>query len=152
MAGKKRDPAVTHKIMSAVKSKDTSPELTLRKALWHEGFRYRVNYKKLPGKPDIVFTKWKLVVFCDGDFWHGHNWAIRGIGSLDEELSGYSDYWKSKIIRNIERDEENNKTLKSLGWTVIRIWESEIKSDLESCVELIKETLFEQMISCTDYM
>lgn len=71
--------------------------------------RYRVNYKRLLGKPDIVFTKLKVVVFCDGDFWHGHNWAIRGQRSLQEELSGYSQYWRDKILRNIERDEENNK-------------------------------------------
>lgn len=147
MNGKKRDPAVTRKIMSAVKSKDTRPELKLRRALWKEGLRYRVNYKKLPGKPDIVFTKWQVVVFCDGDFWHGHNWAIRGQSSLQEELSGYSQYWKNKILRNIERDEENNMALKALGWTVIRLWESDIKSDLEGCVNTIKETLFEQKLS-----
>lgn len=143
MDGKKRDPAVTHKIMSAVKSKDTRPELKLRKALWHEGLRYRVNYKKLPGKPDIVFTKWKLVVFCDGDFWHGHNWAIRGLSSLQEELEGYSQYWRDKITRNIERDEENNKSLRALGWTVIRIWESDIKQDLGGCVKVVEETIFD---------
>lgn len=151
MGGQKRDSTVTHKIMSAVKSKDTRPELKLRKALWHEGLRYRVNYKKLPGKPDIVFTKWKLVVFCDGDFWHGHNWAIRGLNNLHEELSGYSQYWQDKILRNIERDEENNKALRALGWTVIRIWESDIKNDLGGCVNTIKEILFEQKLSQTDY-
>lgn len=152
MSGKKRDPAVTHKIMSAVKSKDTRPELRLRKALWKEGLRYRVNYKKLPGKPDIVFTKLKVVVFCDGDFWHGHNWAIRGQSSLQEELSGYSKYWKDKILRNIERDEENNKALKAQGWRVIRIWESDIKNDLDRCVETVKEALFEQKLTQTDYL
>lgn len=152
MSGKKRDPAVTHKIMSAVKSKDTRPELKLRKALWKEGLRYRVNYKKLPGKPDIVFTNLKVVVFCDGDFWHGHNWAIRGQSSLQEELSGYSQYWRDKILRNIERDEENNKALKAQGWTVLRIWESDIKNDLDSCVEAVKETLFGQKLAQTDYM
>lgn len=152
MSSKKRDPAVTHKIMSAVKSKDTRPELKLRKALWKEGLRYRVNYKRLPGKPDIVFTKLKVVVFCDGDFWHGHNWAIRGQSSLQEELSGYSQYWRDKILRNIERDEENNKALKAQGWTVIRIWESDIKNDIEGCVETVKETLFEQKMALTDYV
>lgn len=152
MSSKKRDPAVTHRIMSAVKSKDTRPELKLRKALWKEGLRYRVNYKKLPGKPDIVFTKLKVVVFCDGDFWHGHNWAIRGQNSLQEELSSYSQYWRDKILRNIERDEENNKALKAQGWTVIRIWESDIKNDLDGCVEAVKETLFEQKLAQTDYM
>ena len=147
MCRKKRDPAITHKIMSAVKSKDTLPEIKLRKALWKEGLRYRVNYKQLPGKPDIVFTKWKVVVFCDGDFWHGHNWVIRGQNSLQEELSGYSQYWRDKILRNIERDEENNKALMALGWTVVRIWESEIKSNLDSCVETVKESLFEQKLA-----
>lgn len=142
-----RDPATTHKIMSSIPSKNTKPELFLRKALWHENLRYRVNFKKLPGKPDIVFTKEKLVVFCDGDFWHGHNWAIRGMGSFEEELSGYSDYWKKKILRNVERDDENNKSLIALGWTVIRIWESDIKNDLDGCVKLIKEALFEAKLS-----
>lgn len=151
MDNKKRDPAITHKIMSAVKGKDTRPELSLRKALWHEGLRYRVNYKKLPGKPDIVFTKWRVVVFCDGDFWHGHNWAIRGMNNLQEELSGYSQYWRDKILRNIERDEENNKALNALGWTVIRLWESEIKNDLDGCVKAVKEILFEQMVLQIDY-
>lgn len=152
MNSQKRDPAVTHKIMSAVKSKDTRPELKLRKALWREGLRYRVNYKKLPGKPDIVFTKWKVVVFCDGDFWHGHNWAVRGQNSLQEELSGYSQYWREKILRNIERDDENNKALIALGWTVVRIWESDIKNDLDGCVKTVKESLFEQKLSQTDYI
>lgn len=152
MNGQKRDPAVTHKIMSAVKSKDTRPELKLRKALWREALRYRVNYKKLPGKPDIVFTKWKVVVFCDGDFWHGHNWAVRGQNSLQDELSGYSQYWREKILRNIERDDENNKALIALGWTVVRIWESDIKNDLDGCVKTVKESLFEQKLSQTDYI
>lgn len=151
MDDKKRDPAITHKIMSAIKSKDTRPELRLRKALWYKGLRYRVNYKKLPGKPDIVFTKWKVVVFCDGDFWHGHNWAIRGMENLQEELSGYSQYWRDKILRNIERDEETNRALRELGWRVIRIWESEIKNDLDGCVKLVQEILFEQMASQTGY-
>ena len=111
---------MTHKIMSAVKSKDTRPELILRKALWRKNHRYRVNYKMLPGRPDIVFTKYRVVVFCDGDFWHGHNWALRGMSSLEEELDKYSDYWKNKILRNIERDRENNQALLALGWTVLR--------------------------------
>ena len=92
-----RDPEITHKIMSFVKSKNTRPEIALRKSLWHRGLRFRVNDKTLPGKPDIVFTRAKIAVFCDGDYWHGHNWAIRGMRNLDEELSGYSDFWVSKI-------------------------------------------------------
>lgn len=141
MSAKERDPKVTHKIMSAIPSKNTEPELMLRKALWKENLRYRVNYKKLPGKPDIVFTKYRVVVFCDGDYWHGHNWAIRGLGSLEEELSGYSEFWRSKILRNIERDTEVNEVLKAQGWTVIRIWESDIRKSIDDCVNRIKETL-----------
>ncbi len=142
-----RNPEITHKIMSSIHSKGTKPEIMLRKALWHENLRFRVNYKNLPGKPDIVFTKYKVAIFCDGDFWHGHNWALRGMQSLDEELEGYSDYWKEKILRNVERDQENNCLLWALGWTVLRIWESDIKSNLSGCVKTVKEVLFDVMIS-----
>lgn len=124
--------------MSAVKSKDTRPELMLRRALWHENMRYRVNFKNLPGKPDIVFTKYKIAVFVDGDFWHGHNWALRGMSSFEEELEGYSDYWRTKLLRNIERDKENDLLLRSMGWTVIRFWESEIKKDVELIRALLR--------------
>lgn len=143
MKGKERTPEVTHKIMSAIPSKDTKPELLLRKALWRENLRYRVNFKELPGKPDIVFTKYHIAVFCDGDFWHGHNWVIRGKNSLEEELDGYSKFWRNKIINNIKRDNKVNNSLYSLGWTVIRFWESEINNDLDSCVRAVKKALFE---------
>ena len=137
----KRDPNITSRIMSSIPSKDTKPELLLRKALWHMNLRYRVNYKKLQGKPDIVFTKQKLVVFCDGDYWHGHNWAIRGLSSLEEELSGYSEFWRDKILKNIERDQRVTANLESTGWTVIRIWESDINRDLDSCIERVISAL-----------
>jgi len=140
-----RDPAITHKIMSSVKSKNTRPEIALRKALWHQGLRFRVNYKGLPGKPDIVFTRVKVVVFCDGDYWHGHNWALRGMKSLDEELAGYSEFWAKKIRRNIKRDEEVNRQLAELGWTVVRVWESDIKSDVLACGEGIVKIYTENL-------
>jgi DNA mismatch endonuclease (patch repair protein) len=108
--------------------------------------RYRINYKKLPGKPDIVFTKKKIAIFCDGDFWHGHNWALRGLSSLEDELNGYSEFWRQKILRNIKRDNEINKDLTSRGWTVIRIWESDIKKDVNKCVDLIEDMIFDSMI------
>ena len=132
-------PETAHRIMSAVKSSNTSPEIKLRKALWHSGFRYRVNVKEIIGKPDIVFSKARIVVFCDGDFWHGHNWVIRGLSSLDEELEKYDDYWKKKITRNMERDKEVNATLTKDGWYVIRFWESDIKKDVSSCVSIIAQ-------------
>ena len=132
-----RDTTTTHKIMSAIKSKDTKPELLLRKALWHKGLRFRVNYKQLLGKPDIVFTKAKMAVFCDGDYWHGHNWALRGLPSLEEELKRYSDYWRNKISGNVERDRAITVALESDGWFVIRLWESDILADTEKCANLI---------------
>lgn len=133
-----RTPEVTYKIMSSIKPRDTEPEILLRKALWRRGLRYRVNDRKLPGKPDIVFSKAKVVVFCDGDFWHGHNWAIRGLPSLEEELCGYSEFWQNKISGNIKRDREITEKLISAGWRVLRFWESEIRANLEACVDQVE--------------
>ena len=134
-----RSPEVTYKIMSAVKSKDTKPEVMLRAELFSRGLRYRKNVKTLPGTPDIVFTRAKLVIFCDGDFWHGHNWAIRGFSSLEDELSRYSEYWRTKILANIERDTKNNAALEAAGWTVLRFWESDIKADVKACADVIND-------------
>lgn len=127
--------------MSAIKQKKTEPELLLRRKLWGLGFRYRKNYKKLPGKPDIAFIGKKVAVFCDGDYWHGHNWAIRGYGSLEQELSRYSDFWRDKILRNIARDEKNNSLLSEMGWIVVRLWESDIRDNIDICVEKICDAL-----------
>lgn len=137
----RRDPQITHKIMSSIPSRDTKPELLLRRALWHQNFRYRVNYAKLPGKPDIAFTKYHIAIFCDGDFWHGHNWAVRGLNSLEEELNGYSEFWKNKILKNIDHDNEINNQLHSLGWVVIRFWESDIYADTDKCLKIIQEAI-----------
>ena len=107
--------------MSAVKSKDTRPEVALRKELWRRGLRFRKNMKSLRGKPDIVFTRVRLVIFCDGDFWHGHNWAIRGYGSFEHEMERYSPQWAAKIRKNVERDKSITAELSGAGWTVLRI-------------------------------
>ena len=130
-AGVTRSPEVTHKIMSAVRSKETRPEVALRHELWRRGLRYRKNDSRLPGKPDIVLSQARLAIFCDGDFWHGHNWAIRGYGSLEKELKRYSETWANKILRNIQRDKDVNQKLEYLGWQVLRIWESDIKKDVK---------------------
>ena len=137
-------PETAHRIMSAVKSSNTSPEIKLRKALWHSGFRYRVNVKEIIGKPDIVFSKARIVVFCDGDFWHGHNWVIRGLSSLDEELEKYDDYWKKKITRNMERDKEVTEKLTSEGWIVLRFWGKEIKKNTVQCADQIEKVVRER--------
>lgn len=136
-----RTPEITHKIMSAVHNKNTRPELAVRKELFKRGWRYRVNYKKLKGKPDIVFTKLKVAIFIDGDFWHGNNWKLRGLNSFEDELARYDDYWKQKLLRNIERDKEVNQELENNGWFVIRVWESEVKSDLTGVVDKIEVAL-----------
>jgi DNA mismatch endonuclease (patch repair protein) len=133
-----RTPEVTRKIMSAIRSNNTKPEIFLRKALWRRGLRFRVHYKLLVGKPDIVFTRVKTVVFCDGDYWHGHNWAIRGLPSLEAELAGYSEYWRNKILKNVRRDLENTKKLESDGWEVLRFWGSDIKRDVDYYADLIE--------------
>lgn len=117
------------KNMQAIKSKDTSIELSLRNALWHVGVRYRKNLKSIPGKPDIAITKHKIAVFCDSDFWHGYNWDIN-----KEKIKSNRGYWLPKIERNIKRDTEVNEILKAEGWTVIRFWEHDIKKALPSCV------------------
>lgn len=120
--------------MQAIKCKDTTIELMLRKALWHEGIRYRKNYKKLPGKPDIVLTKHKITVFCDSDYWHGYDWENR-----QNRIKSNRDYWIPKIERNMERDQEVNRQLEESGWTVLRFWEWQIRKHLPDCVaEIIK--------------
>lgn len=123
-----RDKETTYRIMSAIKSKNTSPERILGKCLWERGLRYRKHYR-IKGKPDFVFVKAKVAVFCDGDFWHGNNWRLRGMKSMEEELSHYSDFWASKIRRNVARDRQVNEALIRDGWTVFRFWESKIKKN-----------------------
>ena len=135
----KREQAITHKIMSAIRSKDTKMEIVLRKELWHRGLRYRKNYRKLPGKPDIVFLRTKIAIFIDGDFWHGHNWAIRNYGSQAEEMKRYSPFWQNKIKRNIERDLDQTISLRDDGWIVLRYWESDIKDNLLRIADEIED-------------
>lgn len=125
--------------MQSIRSNDTSIEIIMRRALWREGIRYRKNYKKLPGKPDIAITKYKIAIFCDSEFWHGKYWEILKI-RLEKGSKG--EYWVSKIERNIERDEEINKKLKYLGWQVLRFWEKEIKKQTDMCVQTVKKAIF----------
>ena len=133
-----RTPEITHKIMSAIKSKDTYPEVSLRKELWRRGLRFRKNVRSIRGKPDIVFSHVKLIVFCDGDFWHGNNWAIRGYGSFEQETRRYSAQWASKIKANVDRDKIITEKLVDDGWYVLRIWESDIKKDVKACADRVE--------------
>lgn len=140
-----RDKAVTYKIMSAVKSKNTKPELILGSAMHKLGLRYRKHYK-IEGKPDFVIVSAKIALFCDGDFWHGNNWKIRGLSSLSAELKKYNKFWRSKIIRNINRDKFVTKSLRKKGWYVLRFWESKIISQPEKIATKIKRKYNERII------
>ncbi|MFR7530125.1 MAG: very short patch repair endonuclease [Anaerostipes hadrus] len=131
------------KNMKHIKSKDTKIEVILRKALWKKGYRYRKNYNKLLGKPDIVLPKYKIVIFCDSEFFHGKDWDIL---KLKLKNSNNADYWIRKISRNRERDDEINKRLSFEGWTVIRFWGNDIKKHTEECVRVVEETIFDQNI------
>lgn len=133
-------PEQRKKNMQSIKGKDTKIELLLRKELWKRGYRYRKNYKALPGSPDIAFTKYKIAIFCDGEFFHGKDWEVL---RPRLENSNNSEFWIKKISRNIERDDEVNKALLFLGWTVIRFWGNDIKKDINECIHVIEECIFD---------
>ncbi len=139
----KLTPEQRHKNMQNIRSRDTSIECRLRKALWEKGYRYRKNYKKLPGKPDIVLTKYKIAIFCDSEFFHGKDWE-----TLKVQLSKgkNADFWIKKITSNIKRDEEIDSRLKGLGWNVLRFWGRDIKKNTEDCLKTVEEVIFEMKL------
>lgn len=126
--------------MQHIRSKDTKIEIQLRKALWRKGYRYRKNCKDIPGNPDIALTKYKIAIFCDGEFFHGKDWEVL---KPRLEKSNNGEYWISKISRNRERDDEVNKRLLFEGWTVIRFWGNDIKKYVDECVKVVEETVFD---------
>ncbi len=129
--------------MRKVRGSDTTPEMKFRKALWARGLRYKPNSTKLPGKPDIVLAAHKTIIFIDGDFWHGGQWRRRKLSALEDQFQQTTtkDYWLKKIRRNMRRDCAVTAELMSQGWTVIRFWESDIRRDLEGCVETTLQVL-----------
>lgn len=124
-------------IMSKIHGKDTSPEVRLRKALWHKGIRYRKNYRLLPGTPDIALIRQRIAIFVDGDFWHarGHE------KHPGEQIKHNRAYWVRHLTRNVEKAKEVNDELTELGWLVLRFWESDIKKDLPGIVKQITQYL-----------
>jgi DNA mismatch endonuclease Vsr len=122
--------------MSRVKAAGTSIEKMLRRELWARGYRYRKNYRKVFGNPDIVFIKRKVAVFCDSEFWHGKDY-LEGKNIPKSNNS----FWVKKLQKNIARDIQVNERLKSEGWTVIRIWAKEIRRDVSACADLIEKAL-----------
>lgn len=130
----------SHKNMSRIRGKDTSIEMALRKALWAKGYRFRKNCNKLPGKPDVALTRYKIAVFCDSEFFHGKDWdSLR----TKLERGKNPDYWIKKIERNMERDKEKDAMLRAEGWTVIHFWGKDILNDTEGCIKTIEETIFD---------
>lgn len=119
--------------MSRVKGKDTGLEKLVRSELYRRGLRFRKHVKELPGKPDVVFSKAKVAVFIDGDFWHGYRYPL-----WENKLS---DFWKEKIRKTRERDQRNFRKLRYMGWRVIRIWQHEIEQDLGKCIKRIEQCL-----------
>lgn len=129
-------PEQRRKSMQAVKCRDTSIEVLLRRELWARGIRYRKNVKSICGKPDIAFKGKKVAVFCDSEFFHGYDWEHK-----KDEIKSNRDFWIPKIERNIERDKEVNEALEADGWVVLRFWGNEIKRNVSACADRIVSTL-----------
>ena len=131
----------TSKRMSRVKLKRGSAEMALAKLLWHEGYRYWLNYKKLPGSPDIAIQKYHVAVFVDGEFWHGYDWENK-----KSKLKRNREYWIEKIEENIARDKRVDQELSARGWTPIHFWSKEVQKDVYGCVQTVKDLIFDLQI------
>lgn len=125
--------------MSRIRGKNTSIENLLAHELWHRGLRFRRNGRGIYGHPDISIRKYRIAIFCDGDFWHGYDWENR-----KDAIKSNRDYWIAKIERNMEKDAEVNHILSSQGWTVIRLWEHEIRNDLPDAADLVMRLIGEK--------
>ncbi|WP_239458462.1 very short patch repair endonuclease [Faecalicoccus pleomorphus] len=124
-----------HRNMSHIKSKNTSLEILVRKRLFRDGFRYRINVSNLPGKPDIVLPKYHTVIFVNGCFWHRHNCKLATMPKT------HTDFWKRKFEQNVKNDLANHKKLRNLGWHVIILWECEIKEDFEQLMKITESEI-----------
>jgi DNA mismatch endonuclease, patch repair protein len=136
-----RDAITTSRMMARVRSKDSKAELALRKALHRRGIRYRVHVRTVFGTPDIAIKRYRLAVFVDGDMWHGREHLRRGLTSMAEMFPTNTDFWVKKITRNIERDTEVNARLRSEGWTVVRLWESDVLRSPDAAAILVQEAI-----------
>jgi DNA mismatch endonuclease, patch repair protein len=126
--------------MSAIHSKNTRPEKQVEKILRKQKIKYKKHYP-IPGSPDFIVEEEKTAIFVDGDFWHGHNWKLRGIKDQKTELAGYNKYWSNKIQTNIKRDRRANRKLHNLGWKVVRFWESDIKNSTNKVIKKLKKII-----------
>lgn len=131
----------TSKRMAKVKLKKGDAEMLLAKELWRKGYRYRLNWKKLPGSPDIAILRYHIAIFVDGEFWHGYDWEHK-----KEKLKRNKEYWIEKIEENITRDKRVNQELSSMNWIPIHFWSKEVVKNLEDCVQSIEETILDQRL------
>lgn len=122
--------------MSHVKTKRNSAEVMIAKSLWHRGYRYRLNYKALPGSPDIALTKYRIAIFIDGEFWHGKDFEQR-----KNKLKNNKDYWIEKIQENIDRDLRNDKLLRQMDWYPIHFWSNDVIKYCNQCIDEIIYTI-----------
>jgi len=122
--------------MSQVKNKDSKIEITLRKALWRNGLRYRINQKGIFGNPDVIFSKRRVAIFCDSEFFHGYDWE-----NAKEKIKTNREFWIPKIERNIERDRVVNNKLQEDGWIVLRFWGNDLLRHTSQCVEIVMKAL-----------
>ena len=140
----KLSPEQRHKNMVAIRAKDTKPEIIVRKGLWSRGFRYRLNHKRLPGRPDIVLRKYRTCIFVNGCFWHGHNVDMELVENSEccKIPKSNRDFWVAKIRRNKERDNEKQREVAKMGWHCITVWECELKpSKREETLDSLAFTL-----------
>lgn len=124
------------KIMRAIRSTNTKDEVRLAKALWHLGYRYRKNNRKVFGTPDLTFKKLKIALFVDSEFFHGKDWEAQ-----KNRFKSNQEFWQNKIERNMQRDIEVNNYLMEQGWTVIRFWSTEIRNNLQDCIAKIQREI-----------
>jgi len=133
-------PEQRSRTMSRIRRKDTQPELILRRALWTSGLRgYRVDDRRLPGRPDIAWSRMRVAVFVDGAFWHGHESAYTP--------GRHGPYWDEKVARNLERDCAANAALRTMGWTVLRYWDFDVRTQLDRCLGEIRGALQEAAVT-----
>jgi DNA mismatch endonuclease, patch repair protein len=138
-----RSPEIVSRGMRAVKSSRTAPELRLFGLLRCLPVPIQFHPKSVLGNPDFLFPAHRVVVFLDGDFWHGRQWKLRGFSTLNRQFSGISnaDYWRRKIARNLRRDRRVSRWLRSQGWSVLRIWESDLNKNPEACLAKVVRAL-----------
>lgn len=145
-----QSPDLTRRVMQSNRSTDTKPELLLRRELHRRGIRYRLHARDVAGKPDLVVRKLRLAVFVDGDFWHGNRWRLRGLTRIEEDFHRNRDWWVAKIRRNVDRDREVDQRLAREGWTVLRVWESDVLANVAAAADRVQGAILHARSSTAD--